>query len=86
MAYNCVNAIKLMPAQEITAQLDYLVIVLTCSAAGELEHALPQSAASGSASKNCCAVFFIYRQHCAFRGAAKRHVSSDMRAAVPEVE
>jgi len=75
-----------MPAQEITAQLDYRVTVLTCSAAGDCEHALPHSAASGSASKDCCAVFFVYRQHCAFRGAAKRHVNSDMRAAVPEVE
>ncbi len=30
--------------------------------------------------------FFIYRQQCAFRGAAKRHLNEDMKAAVLQVE
>jgi len=59
--------------------------VLTCLAGGDCEHTL---APSGSASEDCTAnfCFFIYRQQCAFRGAAKRNLDSDMRAAVPQVK
>ncbi len=39
-------------------------------------------------AEDCTAVFcfFIYRQQRAFRGPAKRHIDSGMRAAVPQVD